>query len=70
MTKRQGEPLFGVQYCGNTNTMEVHDLDNEKIMCQIDEIILDGHVRPFNTLEDAHDANCDNCYYCMGGSTR
>lgn len=50
--------------------MEVHDLDNEKSQCQIDEIIRAGHDRPFTTLAAAHDAGYDNCAYCLGGSRR
>jgi hypothetical protein len=50
--------------------MEVHDLDNEKAVCQIDEIIAAGHAVPFNDLETAHKAGHDNCAYCIGGSTR
>ena len=40
MTRRQGLPLNGAQYCANTSPSkkEVHDLDNEKAPCQIDEI--------------------------------
>jgi hypothetical protein len=50
--------------------MEVHDLDNEKTLCQIDEIIRAGHAVPCNSLDDAHRAGYDNCAYCIGGSTR
>jgi len=64
--------LYGARYCGNSSEskMEVHDLDNEKTQCQIDEIIQAGHAVPFHTLEAAHDAEYDNCHYCLGGSTR
>jgi hypothetical protein len=50
--------------------MEVHDLDNEKTQCQIDEIIAAGHERPYTSLEAAHAAGYDNCAYCIGGSNR
>ncbi len=62
--------MNGERYLGNTNTTEVHDLDNEKTLCQIDEIIRAGHDRPFNSLNDAHNAGYDNCHWCIGGSTR
>jgi hypothetical protein len=68
--RRYGPPLNGAKYCGNTNEMEVHDLDNEKTQCQIDEIIHAGHAVPFNSLSDAHSRGYDNCAYCLGGSTR
>ncbi len=70
MTRRLGFPLFGIRYCGNTNTTEVHDLDNEQVVCQIDEIIQAGHAIPFNTLDEAHQAGHDNCHYCISEPTR
>jgi hypothetical protein len=73
--RRYGSPIHGRRYVGNTNTTEVHDLDNEKTgtnECQIDEIIAAGHARTFNpdTLDQAHGEGYDNCQYCIGGSTR
>ena len=70
MPRREGNPLFGARYCGNTNTTEVHDLDNELVVCQIDEIIQAGHAITFNTLDEAHRAGHDNCHYCIDGSIR
>jgi len=72
MTRRYGSPLHGSRYCGNINTMEVHDLDKEKPQCQIDEIIAAGHVKTFSpdTLEQAHAEGYDNCEYCIGGGIR
>lgn len=68
MTRRLGSPLFGVRFCGDTDTKEVHDLDNELSICQIGEIIQTGHVISFNTLDEAYQAGHDNCHYCIGGS--
>ncbi len=70
MTRRLTPPLNGARYCGNTNEMEVHDLDNEKSSCQIDKIIAGGHARPYHSVESAHTAGYDNCHWCLGGSTR
>lgn len=60
------------RYLGNTNTMEVHDLRNEKAQCQIDEIIHAGHGVVFSpdTLEQAHLEGYDNGAYCIGDSRR
>lgn len=69
MTRRGGK-LAGVQYCGNSANKEVHDLDNEKAGCQIDEIIEAGHEVPFRTLAAAHEAGYDNCKHCLGSSKR
>jgi hypothetical protein len=70
--RRNGPPLYGAKYCANKNpsNMEVHDLDNEKRQCQINEIILAGHAVPFNTLQEGHNRGFDNCAYCVGASTR
>ena len=65
--------MNGERYLGNTNNVEVHDLDNEDTNangCQIDEIIAAGHDKPFNTLQQAHNAGYDNCDKCLSGSTR
>ena len=70
MARRQGPPLYGRRYCGNTSTLEVHDLDNEQPQCQIDEIIQAGHAKPFDSLSDAHSAGYDNGHWCLGGFRR
>lgn len=72
MGRRHGYPLNGSRFCGNSSPSkkEVHDLDNEKPVCQIDEIIRAGHAVPFNSLDDAHRQGYDNCAYCIGGSRR
>lgn len=59
MARRYGPPLYGNRYCGNTNKMEVHDLDDEDTSesgCQIDEIIEAEHAKAFDpdTLKQAH----------------
>jgi len=72
MARRPRSPLYGNRYCGNTNKKEVHDLDNEKVVCQIEEIIDAGHARIFtpDRLDQAHKEGYDNCAYCIGGSLR
>ena len=65
--------MNGERYLGNTNSKEVHDLDNEDTSasgCQIDEIIRAGHDTPFNSLATAHGQGYDNCAKCLTGSTR
>ena len=75
MARRHGSPTYGNRIVGNTNTKEVHDLDNEKTganQCQIDEIISAGNARIFSpdTLAQAHREEYDNCTHCIGGSRR
>lgn len=72
MARRYTGRMNGERFLANSSAskMEVHDLDNEKSQCQIDEIIRAGHERPYTTLSAAHAAGYDNCAYCIGGSTR
>ncbi len=60
----------GKKYLANTNTKEVHDLDNEQTNCQINEIIAARHDLYYDTLQEAHNAGYDNGHWCIGGSTR
>jgi hypothetical protein len=72
MSRRWTGHMNGEQYLGNTSPSkkEVHDLDNEKTNCQIDEIIRAGNDKPYNSLSDGHNAGLDDCDYCLSGSTR
>ncbi len=65
MARRVGSPLNGAKYCGNTNTKEVHDLDNENNNCQIDEIIEADHAKPYHSLATAILDGYDECFYCL-----
>jgi putative aminopeptidase FrvX len=60
----------GKKYLGNTNTKEVHDLDNEQPQCQINEIISHRHDVYFDNHEDAKAQGFDNGHFCLGNSTR
>jgi hypothetical protein len=58
------------RYLGNTNTLEVHDTQNEKANCQLDEIKAE-HRKWYDTLAQAKaDRAYDNCANCIGASTR
>jgi hypothetical protein len=58
------------RYLGNLNTLEVHDTQSEKASCQLDEIKVD-HRKWYDSLAAAKaDRSYDNCYWCLGGSTR
>ncbi len=70
MTRRYRGNMNGERYLGNTNKMEVHDLDNENTNCQIDEIIRAGHDKPFSSLSTARSYGYDNCHWCLGDSNR
>jgi hypothetical protein len=72
MARRNRGNMNGERYLANTSPSkrEVHDLDNEKTNCQIDEIIRAGHDKPYSSLASAHADGYDNCAYCIGGSKR
>lgn len=75
MARRYRGHMNGERYLANANpdSLEVHDLDNEKTgahQCQIDEIIRAGNDRPYNSLEAAKRDGYDNCHWCIGNSTR
>lgn len=53
------------RYLGNSNTMQVHDLDNTKTSCQISEI-KEEHKVHYSTLSGAKAAGYDPCAYCIG----
>ncbi|OMH28072.1 hypothetical protein [Motiliproteus sp. MSK22-1] len=68
--RRHNGNMNGERYLGNTNTTEVHDLDNEQASCQINKIIMAGNDKPFTTTNEAKRLGYDNCHWCIGGSTR
>lgn len=61
------------RFLGNkdSDNMEVHDLENRQVNCQISEIKPE-HRAWFNpdTLEEAHQQGFDNCKWCIGNSRR
>lgn len=57
------KPCGEKRYLGNSNTEEVHDLDNEQTNCQIGEIKKE-HIVCFSTLSAAKKAGYDNCAWC------
>ena len=58
--------MGGQRYCGNIESREIHDLDHEKPVCQINEIITACHDRPFESLTQAHLEGFDDCLWCIG----
>ncbi len=53
------------RYLGNSGKRELHDLENTKPRCQIDEIRPDHRVY-FKTQREAQAAGYDYCAYCFG----
>lgn len=57
---------YQTHYLGNACERELHDLDNEKTQCQIDEIALDRCFY-FVTVEQAKAMDYDLCGHCFRG---
>lgn len=68
--RRYGYPYNGKRYLLNTNTKEVHDLDNESSLCQINAIRTE-HIMMFDSVEAAlnypytYTRNNNGCYWCL-----
>jgi len=58
-------PQPKTRYLGNSSTRELHDLNNQKPACQIDEIRVDHRVS-FKTQKEALALRYDYCAYCFG----
>ena len=72
MARRWTGNMNGERYLANKSPskMEVHDLDNEKTNCQIDEIINAKNDKPYTSQKAASDDGYDNCAYCIGNSQK
>lgn len=72
MARRRTGNMNGERYLANKSPSkkEVHDLDNEKTKCQIDEIIAAKNDKPYNSQKAANDDGYDNCAHCIGNSSR
>lgn len=72
MARRRTGNMNGERYLANKSPSkkEVHDLDNEKVKCQIDEIIEAKNDKPYSSQKAANDAGYDNCAHCIGNSNR
>jgi hypothetical protein len=70
--RRYNPPFNGKRYLLNTNTGEIHDLDNETSYCRIDQINL-NHIYMADSYEEAqihaifvsNISNPNGCYYCI-----
>jgi hypothetical protein len=57
------------RYLGNASKVETHDLKNESVNCQVDEIIAAGHAVVFypDSRIQAESEGYDSCAWCLGG---
>ena len=55
---------------GPGTQLEVHDTQNEKTGCELEKIKVE-HRKWYDSLASAKaDRSYDNCYWCLGASTR
>lgn len=68
--RRNYIPFNGKRYLLNTQTNEIHDLDNESPNCQINEISR-FNIQMFDTLEEVQvylvfmGKPTNGCYWCL-----
>lgn len=70
--RRYHPPFNGKRYLLNTNTGEIHDLENENVLCQINEIKPE-HIYTTDSFDDAqvyavlvkNINNPNGCHYCL-----
>ncbi len=62
--------MRGEKYLGNKRMLEIHDLDNEKSLCLVNNIIFAKQDVPFNSLNEARKLQYENCTYCIGNPSR
>ena len=58
--------MRGEKFLGNKRKLEIHDLDNEKSLCLVNNIIFANQEIPFNSLSEAQKQRYENCSYCIG----
>jgi hypothetical protein len=56
--------MSGEQYLGDRGAATVHDLDHEKRVCEIDDIIASGRDVPFPELGAAEAEGYEPCAHC------
>ena len=62
--------MRGEKYLGNKRKLEIHDLDNEKSLCLVNNIVFAKQDVPFNSLNEARKQQYKNCSYCIGNLNR
>jgi len=68
MTRRSGYPYNGKRYLANSNTKEIHDLDNESTSCEINKIKTE-HITMLDTEYEVQtyirNYGYNGCYWCL-----
>lgn len=64
MVRRLNAPYFGKRFVGSSETMILHDMDNESNRCKIDSIQR-KHIQMFEWLSIPLDMGYRGCEFCM-----
>lgn len=69
MLRKYG-PFHNERFIGDTGTMRVHDLDNEKNECEID-FIDHEHIKTFarDRLKTAEENHFSHCPFCVNAES-
>lgn len=65
LTPRRSGGVEPTRFLGNSNSREVHDLNNRSADCQVDEILFDRRIF-FASAEQAGKLGYDYCAFCFG----
>ncbi|MBI4640610.1 MAG: hypothetical protein HY731_07945 [Candidatus Tectomicrobia bacterium] len=65
MARRFNGKMNGERYLGEVSTKRLHDLDEESLDCNIDDILQGSREQPFKEMIDAHDGGYTNCVHCF-----
>jgi hypothetical protein len=67
LARRMNAPFFGKRFTGDWRSMTLHDLDNEKPECKIEEI--DRYkIAMFEWVKNAEDLGFKPCRHCWTAS--
>jgi hypothetical protein len=70
VARRYVDRMNGERYLADARHGLMHDLDNEKNSCRIDDVVVGGHARPYSRLADARRSRYRGCAWCVIGSMR
>jgi hypothetical protein len=65
LARRLYAPFFAKRYAGESDRRVLHDLDNEKKECRIEEIDSRRNLSMFEWLSVAIDQGYIGCQFCM-----
>ena len=65
MTRRFRHNMLGERFLADASVAVVHDLDNEKPQCRIEDILDGEQDRPYTSLRAAESDGHEICPFCV-----